>query len=72
MPEQAIAAPAGDAASFTEFKEVWLDEVRKDSPSTTELGHRFARKLLCQWLDVKSHPNFPLSSHRKFPPPGVM
>ncbi len=21
---------------------------------------------------VKSHPNFPLSSHRKFPPPGVM
>src|SRR5690348_13295332 len=38
--------------TFSDFKERWLEEVLADNPSTTELGHRFARKLISQWLDV--------------------
>jgi hypothetical protein len=43
---------------FDQFKEQWLAEVLErdsatnQSPSTTELGHRFARKIVTQWLDV--------------------
>lgn len=39
-------------ASFQDFRSQWLEEVVVGSPSTTELGHRFARKLITQWLDV--------------------
>ncbi len=39
--------------AFPEFKFEWLEEVCEDNPSTTELGRRFARKLLTQWLDVE-------------------
>ena len=38
---------------FDQFREVWLADVREGEPSTTALGHRFARKLLCQWLDIE-------------------
>jgi len=40
--------------SFEEYREEWLADVREGDPSTTELGHRFARKLVTQWLDVDS------------------
>lgn len=40
--------------SFEEYREEWLADVREGNPSTTELGHRFARKLVTQWLDVDS------------------
>jgi len=39
--------------SFSQFKEEWLREVRAGAPSTVELGHRFAHKLVTQWLDVE-------------------
>jgi hypothetical protein len=38
---------------FDDFRTQWLEDVLSDSPSTTELGRRFARKLLTQWLDVE-------------------
>jgi hypothetical protein len=38
--------------SFEQFQEEWLTDVRADNPSTVELGNRFARKLLTQWLDI--------------------
>lgn len=41
-----------DTITFEQFKDVWLSDVRAGSPSTTDLGHRFAQKILAQWLDV--------------------
>ena len=38
--------------AVTEFRNEWLTDVRDGEPSTTALGNRFARKLLCQWLDI--------------------
>lgn len=38
--------------SFQDFRNGWLEEVLADNPSTTEVGHRFARKLITQWLDI--------------------
>jgi hypothetical protein len=38
--------------TFEAFREEWLADVRAGGPSTTELGHRFAAKLLTQWLDI--------------------
>jgi len=43
---------------FDQFKDQWLSEVverdpaTNQLPSTTELGHRFARKIIMHWLDV--------------------
>ncbi|MBD1895917.1 AIPR family protein [Coleofasciculus sp. FACHB-129] len=34
------------------FRTEWLEEVVSGNPSTIELGRRFARKLISQWLDV--------------------
>lgn len=42
-----------EQVSFEQFREVWLADIREGDPSTTTLGHRFARKLLCQWLDIE-------------------
>jgi hypothetical protein len=39
-------------ADFKNFCKVWLSDVREGNPSTVELGRRFARKLISQWLDV--------------------
>jgi len=39
---------------FPEFEQQWLDEVIAGNPSTTELGHRFAEKLLRDWLEIES------------------
>lgn len=43
--------------TFDEFKQSWLEDVQApDSdgkkPPTVELGHRFAHKLVTQWLEV--------------------
>lgn len=45
MTEQAI--------SFEDFREEWLEDIQSGSPSSVELGHRFAHKLLIQWLDIE-------------------
>ncbi|MDQ2745520.1 MAG: hypothetical protein M3Z66_24950 [Chloroflexota bacterium] len=46
-----VAGTAGDV-TLEDFKEEWLRDVRKGSPSTIELGRRFAWKLVTQWLDT--------------------
>ena len=42
-----------NVVDFPSFLEEWLAEVREGDPSTTELGHRFARKLLTQWREIQ-------------------
>src|SRR5437764_1066316 len=39
--------------AFTAYHEEWLRDVQAGNPSTSELGHRFARKLITQWLDIE-------------------
>lgn len=41
------------AITFEDYCEEWLKDVRAGKPSATELGHRFARKMLTQWLDIE-------------------
>ncbi len=38
--------------SFYNYQEEWLKDVRIDDLTTTELGYRFAYKLLTQWLNI--------------------
>jgi hypothetical protein len=38
--------------NYDAFKQEWLSEILDGSPNTTEKGHRFARKLINQWLDL--------------------
>ena len=40
--------------SFEDYREQWLEDIQSGSPSTVELGRRFAHKLLVQWLDIES------------------
>ncbi len=37
--------------SFDDFKTDWLTEITNGSPSSVELGNRFSKKLVMQWLD---------------------
>ena len=36
---------------FEDFKAEWLEEIKAENPSTVQLGNRFAKKLILQWLD---------------------
>ncbi|KAB8145809.1 AIPR family protein [Chloroflexia bacterium SDU3-3] len=38
--------------SFEEYRQEWLQDILEGSPSTSELGNRFSRKLITQWLDI--------------------
>src|ERR1700761_1131723 len=38
--------------TFKEFEEQWLAEVREGNPSTTQLGNRFAQKILRDWHEI--------------------
>lgn len=40
--------------SYEDFKNEWLQEVIEDTPSNVELGRRFARKILGDWLDFNA------------------
>src|ERR1700732_4493243 len=40
-----------EAISFDAFRKEWLEDIIVGSPSTTELGRRFAFKIVIQWLD---------------------
>ncbi|WP_242929027.1 AIPR family protein [Pontibacter vulgaris] len=40
--------------SYEDFKTEWLKDIISGNPSTTELGHRFSRKLLGDWLDFNA------------------
>lgn len=35
-----------------QFLEEWLSDIVVGNPNTSELGNRFARKILTQWLDI--------------------
>ena len=37
---------------FDRFQEEWLSEVTAGNPNTVQLGHRFAYKLVTQWLEI--------------------
>ena len=41
-----------DQVDFDAYREQWLEDVRADSPSTADLGRRFAHKLFTQWRDL--------------------
>jgi hypothetical protein len=38
--------------TFDAYHQEWLSDVKYGNPHTSELGHRFARKLITQWLDI--------------------
>ena len=40
--------------SLEEFEQQWLESVRLNNPSTVELGHRFAEKILRDWHEIDS------------------
>ncbi len=40
--------------SLQDFEKQWLEEIVADNPSTTELGHRFAEKILRDWHEIDS------------------
>ncbi len=47
-----IASTGDGDVGFAEFCENWLADVTAGSPLTNELGTRFSRKLVTQWLDI--------------------
>lgn len=38
--------------SFDGFEQQWLEEIRAGEPSTTQLGNRFAQKILRDWHEI--------------------
>lgn len=40
--------------SLKDFEEQWLDEIEDGTPSSTRKGHRFAQKILRDWLELDS------------------
>jgi hypothetical protein len=45
--------------SFEIFEAEWLTEIKTGKPSTIELGNRFSRKLITQWLEVSEDDDSP-------------
>ncbi len=43
---------AETVVKFDQFLASWKESVKDGSPSTVELGRRFAQKLITQWLDA--------------------
>jgi len=40
--------------AYEAFKEAWLEDVIANNPTTVQLGHRFSRKILGDWLDFNA------------------
>ncbi|MDZ7908194.1 MAG: AIPR family protein [Gemmobacter sp.] len=40
-----------ESIAFEDYRASWLEDVTKGSPSTVELGRRFALKLITQWME---------------------
>lgn len=38
--------------TFDAFEKEWLVEIQAGHPNTVELGNRFSRKLVTQWLEI--------------------
>jgi hypothetical protein len=47
--------PHDETVSKELFANQWLTDIVAGKPSTVELGHRFAQKLITQWLDVSEN-----------------
>jgi hypothetical protein len=47
-----VTPQTSSVVTFDQFRDQWLAEIVDGNPSTVDLGNRFARKLLVQWLDV--------------------
>lgn len=47
----------GMSVSFEDFRDEWLGSVTEGTPSTVDLGRRFAHKLVTQWLEVEYAPD---------------
>lgn len=45
--------------SFDAFEKEWLVDVQAGKPSTVELGNRFSRKLVTQWLEISDDSGSP-------------
>lgn len=43
-----------EQVDFEAFRASWLQDVQEGSPSTVELGRRFALKIITQWLDASA------------------
>ncbi|MBI5024330.1 MAG: AIPR family protein [Candidatus Omnitrophica bacterium] len=41
----------GNDLTFEAFEKEWLVDIKSGNPNTVELGRRFSRKLVSQWLD---------------------
>jgi hypothetical protein len=44
----------GEMISIEQFEAQWLEEIVAGEPSTTQLGHRFAQKILRDWHEIDS------------------
>jgi hypothetical protein len=40
------------SVEFEAFRHEWLEDIVEGNPSAVELGNRFSRKLITQWIDV--------------------
>lgn len=47
--------PNEPVVEFEQFHKSWLESITQGSPSTRELGKRFALKLVTQWLDTSEN-----------------
>jgi hypothetical protein len=45
-------AATSTEVGFEQFRASWIESVQQDSPSTRDLGRRFALKLVTQWMDA--------------------
>lgn len=48
-----------DELTFDAFEKEWLTDIREGAPSTVELGNRFSRKLVTQWLEISEDSDSP-------------
>lgn len=42
----------GESVNFEDYKSTWLEPISEGTPSTIQLGQRFAHKIVSQWLDI--------------------
>lgn len=45
-----------EAPTYEFYRDAWLEDVRSGDPNTVQLGHRFAHKLVTQWLETEEGP----------------
>ena len=47
-----MTSSPGTGLTYDQFKDEWLEDILTGEPTSVEKGHRFATKLITQWLDV--------------------